>query len=138
MDQKECLKVVKKYLKFYGFYEPFYIRMFGSRDTPAIGEHWQDRDRQLKEIEQVLDKMYPEYKQILLERYRENLGFCAQADKYGFGRSQWHKYITSACLEFADKGEIMKLDEPVQKPSKRLSKTIKLIRRVNHAHNKDM
>ena len=67
MNTKESIKIAKKYLKFYGFYTPFYIRMFGSRDTPAIGEHWQERDSQLKEVDCILDKMYPEYRHILVE-----------------------------------------------------------------------
>lgn len=126
MERKEHIKEAKKYLKFYGFYEPFYIRMFGSRKAPAIGERWKKIDKNLIEIEQVLNKMYPEYKQILLERYHEKLGFCEQAEKYGYGLSRWHQYITLACLEFADKGDIKALNQPLQKPSKRLIEAIKL------------
>ena len=125
MNTKESIKIAKKYLNFYGFYTPFYIRMFGSRDTPAIGEHWQERDSQLKEVDRILDKMYPEYKAILLGRYHENLTLDEQANKYGYGLSQWHKYITLACLDFAEKAEMVVLYEPVQKPSKRLVKEIK-------------
>lgn len=126
MQYKEHIKKAKNCLKFYGFYEPFYIRMFGSRQAPAIGEHWQWRDKTLSEIEEILDKMYPEYKAILLGRYHEKLTLDEQANKYGYGLSQWHKYITLACLDFAEKGEIVTLDEPVQKPSKRLVKAIGL------------
>lgn len=124
MNTKESIKIAKKYLNFYGFYTPFYIRMFGSRDTPAIGEHWQERDSQLKEVDRILDKMYPEYRHILVERHLNMLSFDDQVSKYGYAHSQLSNYIKSAYIDFMDKAEIKKPDKPVQNPSKRLIKTI--------------